>query len=57
MPKTHVIEFEKEKETKNTIRFAEVPPKGQPLVMGTAYFQKWVVGDATTVTVTLEVPE
>ncbi len=57
MPKTHVIEFEKEKETKNCIRYAEVTPKGQPPIMGTAYFQKWVVGDATTVTVTLEVPE
>ncbi len=57
MPKTHVIEFEKEKETKNCIRYAEVTPKGQPPIMGTAYFQKWVVGDATTVKVTLEVPE
>jgi len=55
--KTHVIEFEKEKETKNTIRFAEVTPKGQPPIMGTAYVQKWAVGDAAKVKVTLEVPE
>ena len=35
-------EFEKEKETKNTIRYSEVA-KGEPPVIGTIYVQKWAV--------------
>ncbi|MGD0897935.1 MAG: hypothetical protein ABR915_08860 [Thermoguttaceae bacterium] len=33
--------FEIEKETKNTLRYAEVA-EGQPPVVGTLYVQKWV---------------
>lgn len=47
--------FKKEKETKNTIKFTEVPAAGQPPIMGTLYLQKWVAGDAEEVTITVKV--
>jgi hypothetical protein len=34
--------FEVEKETKNTVRYAEVA-EGQPPVIGTIYVQKWAL--------------
>lgn len=48
--------FELEKETKNTIRYAEKPEVGKPPVIGTIYIQKWALPDATpqTITVTVE---
>lgn len=49
--------FELEKETKNTIRYAEVA-EGQPPVIGTIYVQKWALkGTPEKVKVTLEVDE
>ena len=52
------IEFEREKETKNTVRFQEVPNKGEPPRVGTLYIQKWAVGsDVTKLTVTIEVQD
>ena len=38
------LKFEQEKETKNTIRFQEVPEAGKPPVIGTLYIQKWAIG-------------
>jgi hypothetical protein len=52
--KTKTIEFEKEKDTKNTVRFAEVQAQGEPPIIGTLYVQKWFVGDATSLRVTIE---
>lgn len=47
--------FELEKETKNTIRYAEVA-EGQPPVIGTIYVQKWALkGTPKKIKVTLEV--
>ena len=37
------LTFEQEKETKNTIRFQEVPEAGKPPVIGTLYIQKWAI--------------
>jgi hypothetical protein len=49
--------FEIAKETKNTIRYAEVA-EGQPPVIGTIYVQKWALtGTPNRVKVTLEVEE
>lgn len=49
--------FELEKETKNTIRYAEVA-EGQPPAIGTIYIQKWALkGTPKKVTLTLEVEE
>ncbi len=55
--KTHVVAFTKEKETKNTVKFEEKPEAGQPPVIGTLYVQRWVVGEATELTVTVEVKQ
>jgi hypothetical protein len=53
-----VLEFEREKETKNTVRFQEVPNEGEPPRVGTLYLQKWAVGsDVTKLTVTIKVQE
>ncbi len=48
--------FELEKETKNTIRYAEKPEAGKPPVIGTIYIQKWALPDPTPqiITVTVE---
>jgi hypothetical protein len=37
------FEFQIEKETKNTIRYAEVTD-GKPPAIGTIYLQKWFLG-------------
>lgn len=38
---TVTLVFQIEKETKNTIRYAEVAQNGMPPRIGTLYFQKW----------------
>ena len=45
--------FVKEKETKNTVRFAEQCPPGKPPIIGALYIQKWFAGEATEVYVTV----
>ncbi len=40
------VKFEFEKETKNSVRFKEVPEEGQPPIIGSLYVQKWYVGSA-----------
>ena len=46
--------FEKEKETKNTVKFQEKAVEGQAPVIGTLYVQKWFVGDAEEIKVNIE---
>lgn len=53
--KTKTIQFEKEKDTKNTVKFAEVQTQGEPLIISTLYVQKWFVGDTAKLKVTVEV--
>lgn len=48
------INFERESETKNTIRFKEIPEPGSAPVMNTLYLQKWFVGGAAKIVVTLD---
>ena len=50
------IRFIKEKETKNTVKFAEAPKPGTPPVIGTLYVQKWAASAANEVFVTLRIP-
>ena len=49
------VEFVKERETKNTVRFQEVEDaNGEPPAIGTLYLQKWVLrrlGDPQKLTV------
>lgn len=53
----HEAVFEKEKETKNSVRFQEVPAKGKAPIIGSLYVQKHVVMDAEKLKITLEVVE
>ena len=52
--KTRTAQFEKEKETKNTVKFAEVQTQGEAPIIGTLYLQKWFAADATNLKVTVE---
>lgn len=49
-----VVKFAKEKETKNTVKFGEVPDAGQPPVIGTLYVQKWFAGDREEISITIQ---
>ena len=42
---TVTLQFEIERETKNTVRYAEVAESGQPPRIGMLYVQKWALGD------------
>ena len=53
--KTKTVQFQKEKDTKNTVKFAEVQNQGEPQIIGSLYVQKWFAGDATKLKVTVEV--
>lgn len=46
--------FMKVKETKNTVKLEEQPEEGKPAVIGTLYVQKWYMGTAETITLTIE---
>lgn len=47
------IKFEFEKETKNSVRYKEVPEEGQPPIVGSLYVQKWYAGTSKNIAVTL----
>ena len=53
--KTKTVQFQKEKDTKNTVKFAEVQAQGEAPIIGSLYVQKWFIGDATQLKVTVEV--
>ncbi len=50
------VKFKVEKETKNTVKFNEIPSEGQPPIIGTLYVQKWFVGAAAEIEVTVRKP-
>ena len=49
-----MVKLEREKETKNTVRYQEVTEEGKPTVIGTLYLQKWFAGDCAQLTITIE---
>jgi hypothetical protein len=51
------VQFTFEKETKNSIRYKEVPEVGQAPIVGSLYLQKWFVGEAKNIQVTIEKKE
>jgi len=51
------VNFEYEKETKNSIRFKEAPEEGQAPVVGSLYVQKWFAGNCKNIQVTIEKKE
>lgn len=57
MPKQIQVWFEKEKETRNTIKFREAVTEGEPEVIGSLYVQKHALkelGYPTRLKVTVE---
>ena len=52
MSKT-VIKFEIEKETKNSVRYKEIPSEGKPPIVGSLYVQKWFAGNTKTLEITI----
>lgn len=49
-----VVKFEFEKETKNSVRYKEVPAEGQAPIVGSLYVQKWFAGNTKTLELTIE---
>lgn len=49
-----VVMFEYEKETKNSVRYKEVPDEGTAPIVGTLYVQKWFAGDSKSIEVTID---
>jgi len=47
------IQFEYEKETKNSVRYKEVPEEGKAPMVGTLYVQKWYAGDCKSLEITI----
>lgn len=48
------LTFEIEKETKNSVRYKEVPEEGKAPMVGSLYVQKWFAGSSKTLAVTIE---
>ena len=42
---SQVVKFEIEKETKNSVRYKELPAEGQAPIVGSLYVQKWFAGN------------
>lgn len=51
------VKFEYEKETKNSVRYQEVPEEGKAPIMGSLYVQKWFAGNTKTLEITIEKKE
>lgn len=49
-----VVKFEYEKDTKNSVRYKEVPEEGKAPILGTLYVQKWFSGNTKNLEITLE---
>lgn len=49
-----VIQFELEKNNKNSVRYKEVPEDGMPPVLGAIYVQKWFAGNNKKIEVTIK---
>jgi len=48
------VNFEYEKETKNSVRYKEVPEEGKAPIVGTLYIQKWYAGDSKQLSITID---
>ena len=47
------VNFEFEKQTKNSVRYKEVPEEGMPPIIGSIYVQKWFAGNSKNIEVTI----
>ncbi len=51
---TVTVQFEFEKETKNSVRYKEMPEEGKAPIVGSLYLQKWFAGSSKTIAITIE---
>ena len=49
-----IVDLEFEKETKNSVRYKEVPEEGTAPIVGSLYVQKWFAGNSKTIEVTID---
>ena len=49
-----ILTFEYEKETKNSVRYKEVPEEGTAPIVGTLYVQKWFAGESKSIELTID---
>lgn len=49
-----IVHFALEKETKNSVRYKEIPEEGKAPIMGSIYVQKWFAGATKSLTITIE---
>lgn len=49
-----VVQFEYEKETKNSVRYKETPADGEAPIVGSLYVQKWFAGNAKSIEITID---
>ena len=49
-----LVKFEYEKDTKNSVRYKEVPAEGQAPIMGTLYVHKWFAGNSKSLEISIE---
>jgi hypothetical protein len=50
---SQTIKFVIEKETKNSVRYKEVPAEGQAPIVGSLYVQKWFAGTTKNLELTI----
>lgn len=48
------VNFEFEKETKNSVRYKEVPEEGKAPIVGSIYLQKWYAGSSKSITISID---
>lgn len=48
------VKFSIEKETKNSVRYKEVPEDGKAPIIGSLYVQKWYAGDTKNIEITID---
>ena len=49
-----IVHFEFEKETKNSVRYKEVPEEEKAPIVGSIYIQKWFASKTKAITVTID---
>ena len=49
-----IVNFEFEKETKNSVRYKEVPEEGKAPIVGSIYVQKWFAGSTKNIAISIE---
>ena len=49
-----IVKFSHEKDTKNSVRYKEIPEEGQAPIVGTLYVQKWFAGNTKNIEITID---